>query len=71
MFRDLLTAAFRGIATVLLVAAADGTAFAQTVGLNQVMRSKLVHTQKILEAVVTSNWQFAGRGNPGTGASHT
>lgn len=58
MARNVFTVASRGIAAVLLVAAADGAAFAQTVRLNQVMRSKLEHTQKILEAVVTSNWQL-------------
>jgi hypothetical protein len=45
-------------AAVLLVALTGGAASSQTVGLNQVMRSKLEHSQKILEAVVTSNWQL-------------
>ena len=45
-------------AAVLLVAITSGAASAQTVRLNQVMRSKLEHSQKILEAVVTSNWQL-------------
>lgn len=50
--------AFKLSAAMLLVAAAGGTARAQTVRLNQAMRSKLEHSQKILEAVVTSNWQL-------------
>jgi hypothetical protein len=45
----------------LSVAAAAGlnfsTAAGQTPQLHQVMREKLGHSQKILEAVVTSNWQ--------------
>jgi hypothetical protein len=45
-------------AAFLIVAIASGTASSQTVRLNQVMRSKLEHSQKILEAVVTSNWQL-------------
>jgi hypothetical protein len=45
-------------AAVLLVAITSGTASSQTVRLNQVMRRKLEHSQKILEAVVTSNWQL-------------
>ena len=45
-------------ATVLLLAIASGAAYPQTVRLNRVMRSKLEHSQKILEAVVTSNWQL-------------
>ena len=45
-------------AAVLIVAITSGAAFSHTVRLNQVMRSKLEHSQKILEAVVTSNWQL-------------
>ena len=41
---------------LVLVALAGGSGTAQTVRLNQVMRSKLQHSQRILEAVVTSNW---------------
>lgn len=41
---------------LVLVALAGGSGTAQTLGLNQVMRSKLQHSQQILEAVVTSNW---------------
>lgn len=43
---------------LLLVALAGGSGAAQTVRLNQVMRSKLQHSQRILEAVVTSNWRL-------------
>ena len=43
---------------ILLVAVSAGGASSQTIRLNQVMRSKLEHSQKILEAVVTSNWQL-------------
>ena len=43
---------------LVLVALAAGSGTAQTVGLNQVMRSKLQHSQRILEAVVTSNWRL-------------
>ena len=45
-------------AAVLIVAITSGAGSSQTVRLNQVMRSKLEHSQKILEAVVTSNWQL-------------
>ena len=45
-------------AAILLVAVSGGAASSQTVRLNQVMRNKLEHSQKILEAVVTSNWQL-------------
>ena len=40
----------------MLLAITGGAATAQTVQLNLVMRSKLQHSQRILEAVVTSNW---------------
>ena len=41
---------------LVLVALAGGSGTAQTVGLNKVMRAKLQHSQRILEAVVTSKW---------------
>lgn len=41
---------------LVLVALAGEAGTAQTVRLNQVMRAKLQHSQRILEAVVTSNW---------------
>ena len=41
---------------VLLAFASLGAGPAQSVQLDQLMRQKLAHTQKILEAVVTSNW---------------
>ena len=45
---------------VLLLAMSVG-ASGQTVRMKQVMRSKLDHSQRILEAVVTSNWQLLDR----------
>jgi hypothetical protein len=48
--------------TVLLVAVTAGpSSLAQTARMKQVMRSKLDHSQRILEAVVTSNWQLLDR----------
>jgi len=44
----------------VLLAATDPTG-AQTTQLRTVMRVKLDHSQKILEAVVTSNWQQLDR----------
>jgi hypothetical protein len=47
---------------ILLVSIAGGSSSsAQTVRLNTVMRAKLDHAQRILEAVVTSNWQQLDR----------
>jgi hypothetical protein len=47
---------------ILLVAVAGGSSSsAQTPRLNTVMRAKLDHSQNILEAVVTSNWQQLDR----------
>ena len=48
-----------GIAGVCAVAATALTT-AQTRDVSRVMREKLDHTQKILEAVVTSNWTELG-----------
>ncbi len=48
----------KSCAAIFLLAVSAGAASSQTVRLNQVMRSKLEHSQKILEAVVTSNWQL-------------
>jgi hypothetical protein len=41
---------------VLLVAVTAPSPIAQTPRMKQVMRTKLEHSQRILEAVVTSNW---------------
>jgi hypothetical protein len=41
---------------ILLIVIADGTSSSQTPRLSKVMRAKLDHSQRILEAVVTSNW---------------
>ena len=47
---------------ILFIAVTAGPApSAQTPRLKQVMRAKLDHSQKILEAVVTSNWQLLDR----------
>jgi hypothetical protein len=48
-----------GILLISLTAAPAPSA--QTARLKQVMRAKLEHSQKILEAVVTSNWQLLDR----------
>ena len=53
-----LTSRF-GVAVLLLAVAAGPSA--QTVRMKQVMRAKLDHSQRILEAVVTSNWQLLDR----------
>lgn len=45
---------------VLLLAVTAGPS-AQTVRMKQVMRAKLDHSQRILEAVVSSNWQLLDR----------
>lgn len=52
--------AFAFALPLLLLAAAEPT-LAQTTQLSRVMRVKLDHSQKILEAVVTSNWQQLDR----------
>jgi hypothetical protein len=53
-----MTLVARLTAAALLLAAASGfSSSAQTPRVSKVMRAKLVHTQKILEAVVTSDWQ--------------
>jgi hypothetical protein len=50
------------VLTMVLVAVAGGSSSsAQTAQLNKVMRAKLDHSQNILEAVVTSNWQQLDR----------
>lgn len=45
-----------GLGVAMLLVAPGGGASSQTTQLNLLMRSKLVHSQRILEAVVTSNW---------------
>ena len=50
-----------GLAILLVVIAGGSSSSAQTPRLNKVMRAKLDHTQSILEAVVTSNWQQLDR----------
>jgi hypothetical protein len=42
--------------SILAVTVATASSSGQTVRLNKVMRAKLDHSQRILEAVVTSNW---------------
>lgn len=46
---------------VVLLLVSFTAASAQTARTKQVMRAKLDHSQKILEAVVTSNWQLLDR----------
>lgn len=46
------------IALLVIVAITGSTSWAQEPRIKQVMRAKLDHSQKILEAVVTSNWQL-------------
>jgi hypothetical protein len=46
-----------GLAVLLLAGAGASSSSAQTARLNKVMRAKLDHAQRILEALVTSNWQ--------------
>jgi hypothetical protein len=46
---------------ILLIAVAAGAPSAQTARTKQVMRAKLDHSQRILEAVVTANWPLLER----------
>src|SRR5204862_5456690 len=46
----------RLIVVLLMLAISGGQAFAQTPGTGRVMRQKLGHSQKILEAILTSNF---------------
>ena len=50
-----------GVAVLLVAVTAGPSSLAQTARMKQVMRSKLDHSQRILEAVVTSNWQVLDR----------
>ena len=50
-----------GVAVLLAAVAAGPSSSAQTARMKQVMRTKLDHSQRILEAVVTSNWQLLDR----------
>jgi hypothetical protein len=54
------TAARAGLA-VLMAALVSTTPSAQSTRLKLLMRTKLDHSQKVLEAVVTSNWQLLDR----------
>jgi hypothetical protein len=49
------------LAVLLISLAAGPTPSAQTSRTKQIMRAKLDHSQKILEAVVTSDWQLLER----------
>jgi hypothetical protein len=53
---------------LVLLAASGDTVSPQTVRLNQVMRNKLEHSQRILEAVVTSNWSLLDKESRALGA---
>jgi hypothetical protein len=50
-----------GLAVLLVAATAGPSPSAQTARTKQVMHTKLDHSQRILEAVVTSNWQLLDR----------
>jgi hypothetical protein len=50
-----------GMAVLLVAVTAGPSSSAQTARMKQVMRTKLEHSQRILEAVVTSNWQLLDR----------
>lgn len=50
-----------GVAVLLVAVTAGPSSLAQTTRMKQVMRTKLDHSQRILEAVVTSNWQLLDR----------
>ena len=50
-----------GVALLLVAVTAGPSSLAQTARMTQVMRTKLDHSQRILEAVVTSNWQLLDR----------
>jgi hypothetical protein len=50
-----------GLAILFVAATAGVSSSAQTPRLHRVMRDKLEHSQKILEAVVTSNWDQLDR----------
>jgi hypothetical protein len=50
-----------GVAVLLVAVTAGPSSSAQTARTKQVMRTKLDHSQRILEAVVTSNWQLLDR----------
>jgi hypothetical protein len=49
------------LAILLIAVTAGSTPSAQTPRMKQVMRGKLDHSQRILEAVVTSNWPLLDR----------
>jgi hypothetical protein len=49
------------LAAFLVGVAGGSSSSAQTTRLNKVMRAKLDHAQRILEAVVTSNWEQLDR----------
>jgi hypothetical protein len=52
------------VVVLIIVATTGPTPWAQAPRMKQVMRAKLDHSQRLLEAVVTSNWQLldpAGR----------
>jgi hypothetical protein len=46
------------LVVLIIVATTGATPWAQALRMKQVMRAKLDHSQRILEAVVTSNWQL-------------
>lgn len=50
-----------GVALLLVAVTTAASSLAQTARMKQVMRTKLDHSQRILEAVVTSDWQLLDR----------
>ena len=56
------------VVVLLLVGGSGDTVSPQTVRLNQVMRNKLEHSQRIFEAVVTSNWSVLDKESRALGA---
>ena len=50
-----------GLAILLVLGSATTEVASQTVPLKQLMRQKLVQSEKLLEAVVTSNWAELAR----------
>jgi hypothetical protein len=57
-----MNCSLRLVPAVLLISLTAGpTPSAQTARTKQIMRAKLDHSQKILEAVVTSDWQLRDR----------
>ena len=59
----------RLLLVLLLVAMSSTSGFGQTPGTRRVMREKLGHSQKILEAILTSNFALLERESAALGAA--